>query len=266
MLGPNQDIHVTLSASGPTPNPQTVNGAEDTVKENSMESTTLIVKDVIGNTCAALSAQGQALYRRIEDAMDRGLRVEVSFEGITTLTTTFLNIAMGQLYSKFTPAMVAELFSADQLDPGGAAALALVLDNAKQYFAMCRTGEPVAARFNGALYEDRAQADGNLSEPLAVSVRELIGTPYCTEQKDARIVFDYIVQPMNEGRHVVLSFRNIIEIVDKFFETAIGSLYAILTPEEIKERLTVELEFRDDRDSLRIAAKKAESRKMLSTI
>ena len=62
------------------------------------ETITLKVAEVAGGPSCVASEDGDKVYRAIVEAIRRGKRVRLSFEGVEDLTSAFLNAAVGQLY------------------------------------------------------------------------------------------------------------------------------------------------------------------------
>lgn len=61
-----------------------------------------IVKDIIETSVAISAKKGEVLYNALNQFLKSNPRVIVDFEGITDLTTAFLNVGIGHLYNSFT--------------------------------------------------------------------------------------------------------------------------------------------------------------------
>ncbi|HEL2204188.1 TPA: STAS-like domain-containing protein [Streptococcus suis] len=59
---------------------------------------TLKISDIINSKSAILSETGELVFQEIKKYIDQDESVTLDFTGITTLTTAFLNLAIGQLY------------------------------------------------------------------------------------------------------------------------------------------------------------------------
>lgn len=59
----------------------------------------LKVRDEIKTPLAVTADKANYIYKSLSDSVANKETVSVDFSGITTLTTAFLNIAIGQLYS-----------------------------------------------------------------------------------------------------------------------------------------------------------------------
>lgn len=81
------------------------------------------------------AADGQKVYRALQQAVSEGDRVVLSFSGITRMTTAFLNAAVGQLYGEFSEEQVRQhLAPPIDFEPWHLSRLKLVVDRAKNFF------------------------------------------------------------------------------------------------------------------------------------
>jgi len=60
--------------------------------------------------------------------------VILSFHNISTLTSAFLNAAVGQLYGEFSEEQIRALLKVQDMQPDDLALLKRVVETAKQYF------------------------------------------------------------------------------------------------------------------------------------
>lgn len=58
----------------------------------------LVISDVINGKSAILSETGEKVFQEIKKSVDDNEQITLDFTGITTMTTAFLNLAIGQLY------------------------------------------------------------------------------------------------------------------------------------------------------------------------
>lgn len=93
------------------------------------------VLDIVGGTLAVSADDGQAVHDKIVPLLREGRRVIVSFEGVNTIISAFLNAAIGQLYGEFPEERIRELLSVEHMVPEDLALLKRVVDNSKRYFA-----------------------------------------------------------------------------------------------------------------------------------
>jgi len=91
------------------------------------------VVNVIGTLCVSAD-DGQILHDKIAQHIRSGGRVEVSFAGVETLISAFLNAAIGQLYGEFSEDTISKLLTVDGLAIEDAELLERVEKNAKVYF------------------------------------------------------------------------------------------------------------------------------------
>lgn len=96
---------------------------------------TISVYEVVGSPLCVASGDGQKLHDRLFTALVQGQPVSLSFRNVSTLTSAFLNAAIGQLYGRLKEAEIRALLSVEDMDPDDAALLRRVVDTAKHYFS-----------------------------------------------------------------------------------------------------------------------------------
>jgi hypothetical protein len=116
----------------------------------------LSIFETVGSPLCVASGDGQKVHDRIKTALAEGRNVVLSFRNVTTLTSAFLNAAIGQLYGEFTEEQIRSLLKVQDMQQDDIALLKRVVGTAKQYFkdpeqfdkAVCETmgGEDDAAR------------------------------------------------------------------------------------------------------------------------
>lgn len=94
----------------------------------------LSIFETVGSPLCVASSDGQKVYDRLEAALKEGRTVTLSFRNITTLTSAFLNAAIGQLYGTFNEEQIRSLLKVQDMEPDDLALLKRVVDTAKQYF------------------------------------------------------------------------------------------------------------------------------------
>ncbi len=107
---------------------------------------TLSVFEVVGSSLCVASDDGQRVHDRIAAALKEGSNVTVSFLNVSSLTSAFLNAAIGQLYGSFTEDQIRSKLKVKDIQPDDLALLKRVVETAKQYFK-----DP--KRFNKAVQE-----------------------------------------------------------------------------------------------------------------
>ena len=94
----------------------------------------LSLYEIVGTPLCVASDDGQKVYDRLAAALEEGRSITLSFHNITTLTSAFLNAAIGQLYGKFTEEQIRALLKVRDMPPDDMALLKRVVETAKQYF------------------------------------------------------------------------------------------------------------------------------------
>jgi len=99
-----------------------------------IEQVTLQLTEIVGSTLCVASEDGQKVHEQIAQALLDGRRVQISFLNVESLTSAFLNTAIGQLYGEFPEEQLKNSLSVTEIDPTDAALLKRVTDTAKLYF------------------------------------------------------------------------------------------------------------------------------------
>ena len=92
------------------------------------------VLEIVGNPLCVASDDGQKVCDAIARALKEKRRVEVSFRNIKSLTSAFLNAAIGQLYGMFTPETIRQMVRVADMEKDDLGLLKRVVDTAKEYF------------------------------------------------------------------------------------------------------------------------------------
>ena len=95
---------------------------------------TIRVYEVVGSPLCVASDDGQRVFEQIERSLREHRNVAVSFHNVESLTSAFLNAAIGQLYATFTPDQIRAALRVDDMQPDDLALLKRVVDTAKEYF------------------------------------------------------------------------------------------------------------------------------------
>lgn len=96
--------------------------------------TTISVFGVVGSPLCVASNDGQKVYDRLAAALKAERRVVLSFHNVTTMTSAFLNSAVGQLYEAFSEEQIRALLKVEDMEPDDLELLKRVIDTAKLYF------------------------------------------------------------------------------------------------------------------------------------
>lgn len=94
----------------------------------------LAVFEIVGSPLCVASNDGQKVYDRLEAVLKEGRNVVLSFHNITTLTSAFLNAAIGQLYGTFSEEQIRSLLKVKNIQSDDLALLKRVVETAKLYF------------------------------------------------------------------------------------------------------------------------------------
>ena len=98
------------------------------------EEIRISIFEVVGSPLCVASGDGQKVYDRLSTALEKDRSVVLSFRNVTTLTSAFLNAAIGQLYGTFSEKQIRDLLKVENAEQDDLALLKRVVDNAKLYF------------------------------------------------------------------------------------------------------------------------------------
>ena len=98
------------------------------------EDVEISIFEVVGDPLCVASNDGQKVYDRLAAALKADRSIVLSFRYITTLTSAFLNAAIGQLYEAFTEEQIRSRLKVEDIEQDDLALLKRVVDNAKLYF------------------------------------------------------------------------------------------------------------------------------------
>lgn len=90
--------------------------------------------EVVGSALCVASGDGQKVYEQINTALKADRNVVISFRNVTTLTSAFLNAAIGQLYGEFEEGKIRSRLKVEDAEKDDLILLKRVVDNAKRYF------------------------------------------------------------------------------------------------------------------------------------
>src|SRR2546427_5426897 len=92
------------------------------------------VFEVVGSKLCVASSDGQKVHDQIAAALNAGKQVQLSFANVESLTSAFLNAAIGQLYAEFSEQKIRASLSVSDMTPDDVDLLKRVVEAAKQYF------------------------------------------------------------------------------------------------------------------------------------
>ena len=93
------------------------------------------VATIVGGSLCVSADDGQKVHDKIAPLLREKRPVVLSFQGVETLISAFLNAAVGQLYGEFDEATIRELLSVRDMSQDDLGILKRVVENAKRYFA-----------------------------------------------------------------------------------------------------------------------------------
>ena len=99
-----------------------------------MERRIINIFDVVGGKAAVSTEDGERLFEAISAFLEKDFEVVLDFANIETLITTFLNAAIGQLYSKYDSPFLREHLSTSNLQPEDKERMIKTIERAKEYF------------------------------------------------------------------------------------------------------------------------------------
>lgn len=94
----------------------------------------LSVFEIVGNPLCVAASDGQKVYERLAAAFKEEQPVILSFHNVTTMTSAFLNTAIGQLYGVFSEEQIRAWLKVQDMQADDLALLKRVVDTAKLYF------------------------------------------------------------------------------------------------------------------------------------
>ena len=92
------------------------------------------VFEIVGNPLCVASDDGEKVHKRLAAILNAEGSATLSFRNVTTLTSAFLNAAVGQLYGKFSEKTIRQSLKVKDMEADDLALLKRVVDTAKQYF------------------------------------------------------------------------------------------------------------------------------------
>lgn len=95
---------------------------------------TINVFEIVGSPLCVASDDGQRVFERIANAFKEEKNVTISFLNVSSITSAFLNAAIGQLYGSFSQDQIRARLKVKDMQPDDLALLKRVVDTAKQYF------------------------------------------------------------------------------------------------------------------------------------
>ncbi len=98
-------------------------------------ATTIRVVDIIDSPIAVSTEKAQRVHTLLAKKLQAGEDVRLSFDGIETVITAFLNAALGQLYGAFSEDVITKHLEIVDAAPETQGMIERTVRNAKRYFA-----------------------------------------------------------------------------------------------------------------------------------
>lgn len=99
-----------------------------------MTPTNISVFNLVGSSFCVEANDGDSVFAAISKALQQDQAVEISFQNVGMLTSTFLNTAIGQLYGIFSEEKIRALVKVTDMDKVDQALLRRVIETAKSYY------------------------------------------------------------------------------------------------------------------------------------
>lgn len=77
--------------------------------------------------------------------------------------------------------------------------------------------------------EAKQEKSKTVTEPVTLSVFDIVGGPLCVSASDGRCLYDKIAPLLRTGTPVVLSFKQVDVLIPAFLNAAVGQLYGKLS-------------------------------------
>jgi hypothetical protein len=107
------------------------------------------VFEIVGSPLCVASNDGIKVFDQVRDALEHDYPVELSFKNVQSLTSAFLNAAIGQLYGMFTEQQIKEHVTTADISAEDAVLLTRVEETAKTYFKDRERIQSAEKRFMG---------------------------------------------------------------------------------------------------------------------
>lgn len=99
------------------------------------DAITIMVFEVVGSGICVASDDGQKVHDQTAAALREGRNVTLSFLNVETLTSAFLNAAVGQLYGEFSEEIIKKQLAVSEMEQDDLVLLKRVVETAKEYFS-----------------------------------------------------------------------------------------------------------------------------------
>jgi len=103
--------------------------------ENMGAENVVSMRDLVGSELCISSNDGQKVFDVLKSAISKGERVCISFENIKSLSASFLDSAIGQLYNGELQGDIDKMLSFDNISPGRRLITERAICEAKAYYS-----------------------------------------------------------------------------------------------------------------------------------
>lgn len=93
------------------------------------------IRDIVGSELCISSNNGQKVFGALKSAISQGYKVRLSFENIKSLSASFLDSAIGQLYNGEIKEDIDEKLSYEKISPGRRLVTERAVREAKAYYS-----------------------------------------------------------------------------------------------------------------------------------
>lgn len=100
-----------------------------------IESITIHIYNEVGGDSAISVSDGDAIFKKIDNAISNKLIVTLDFNNVTLIITAFLNACIGQLYSKYNSDQLNKYLKVENIADENKHLFIKVIKRAKEYFA-----------------------------------------------------------------------------------------------------------------------------------
>jgi len=100
---------------------------------------TIKVKEICGSHCVGVE-DGLKLFQKIIEIIESGRKVCLDFEGVITITSSFLNYSIGKTFGYFKRTSIENLIQWKGVDDSDNQLINIVIMNAKEYLAKTKDG------------------------------------------------------------------------------------------------------------------------------
>ena len=106
-----------------------------------MATITLRIIDITGTDICVAATHGNLVRSVIREHIQKGDSIMLDFEGVTLLTSSFLNTAIGDLYGEIDPRTLGQSLNVKNISQDNRDTLKFVIENAKYFYSKKSRGD-----------------------------------------------------------------------------------------------------------------------------